>query len=139
MILISKQIFSNFILFFIVISSYFEFRGCISHTYEFESMRPLKVINPFGWDISVKCLLKTDDFKHILAGRIIIGRGRINGRDVGTGMEIEVKSGDAFDIDASSEAVVEITNKGQSIVVAECILGNFARELAILKNTNIDM
>lgn len=110
----------------------------ITETYEFHPEKPLKVINPFGWDVSAKCALKSADTSDVLAGKLIHGKGKINGRDVGSGMEMEIKNGDSFILDASPEAVVEITNKGQSVVIAECLIGNFANELAILPETDIN-
>ena len=108
--------------------------ACISETYNFEPDKPIHVINPFGWDVSAKCSLTTIDESDLLSGKIIQGNGKINGRDVGTGMDLEIRSGDSFNIDASPEAIVQITNSGKSTVIAECLIGNFANELDTLKD-----
>lgn len=126
-----KLIFLLIILFIVHVIS-------ITQIYEFEPGKPLKVINPFGWDVSAKCALKTTDASNILEGKLIYGKGKINGRDVGSGMEMEIKNGDSFILDASPEAVVEITNKGQSTVTADCLIGNFANELATLPHMDIN-
>ena len=96
--------------------------SCLSEKFTLNPNSPFKISNPLLWGISASCKVTTSDPSDEMSGRMTKGTGKINGQNVGSGVELTVKSGDTFSISASGLAGVEITNHGQDPVIAECSL-----------------
>jgi len=90
--------------------------------YDFTPNTEVDISNPLFFKISASCDLKmtdaSDDFSVIMKS----GSATVNGQAVDNKAAkiITVKSGDKLSVTASGEAKVSITNKGKSLVHADC-------------------
>mgnify|MGYP000287742358 CR=1 FL=1 len=91
--------------------------------YVFVPNKPVTIKNPLFWSVSATCTLTTQDASDTLSGKMLSGSGKLNGKDVGSGLSVQVKNDDKLKIWASGRAEVQITNLGQSPITANCGLG----------------
>ncbi|KTD61481.1 hypothetical protein [Legionella shakespearei] len=94
----------------------------ISRTYEFEPGIPLNIDNPLFWQLDTLCTIDIKDPEIRLTGVMKRKNGEINGWVLkqGESISVVVKNKDVMHIIADVGARVEITNQGQSVVVATC-------------------
>ncbi|ODN42420.1 hypothetical protein BGC07_05080 [Piscirickettsia litoralis] len=94
----------------------------ISSTYTFEPNKPVTINNPLFFSISASCKISVAN-PVTLHGVMLKGSGKLNGKNVGSGLDEIVNNGDVMSISASGLAKVQITNTGSDTVTADCSLG----------------
>lgn len=96
----------------------------ITRNYEFKPGEPLLLNNPVWWKINIRCTITTQDEEDLLSGTMTKNSASINGLELkqGESTSILVKNNDSMFIVSESGAQVQITNYGQSLVKAKCII-----------------
>lgn len=91
-------------------------------SYDFEPNKAQVLENNFFWVINGQCLVKTADASNDISATLLAKKGKVNGTvlNKGDSIVITVHNGDSFMLSADPGARVEIVNRGNSVVHADC-------------------
>lgn len=96
----------------------------ITRTFHFPPNTPVTIQNPLYWDLDAHCEISADSTKNTLAGVMVRRAGKINNipMEQGEDTTITVHPSDDLHLELAYKAVVQITNYGDSTVLARCII-----------------
>ena len=90
-------------------------------SFDFKPNVAQSIPNPLGSAISLKCTIKSTDASDELFGHMLSGNANVNGRTVpSAGISFTVKNADVMTLQSSASSEISITNKGTSLVHADC-------------------
>lgn len=95
--------------------------------FDFAPNSPVEIDSPLFWKITAKCGVNGIDgglASAKLTAKMIKGSGAINGKDIGGGYSLDIKTGDNFSITAGGLAKVVITNNSSQTVHVSCGLNS---------------
>ncbi|WP_131781662.1 hypothetical protein [Legionella gresilensis] len=93
-----------------------------SRQYEFKPNEAKVLTNPFIWQLTMKCNLSTQDKENTLTAVMLKYTGTVNNHVLkeGESVSLSVKNNSELTISVAGSAMVEITNQGNSSVMANC-------------------
>ena len=103
-------------------------------SFDFKPNVAQSIPNPLGSAISLKCIIKSTDASDVLFGHVLSGTANVNGQTVpSAGISFTVKNADVMTLQSSASSEISITNKGTSLVHADC---DFAEMIESVKASN---
>lgn len=96
--------------------------SAITRTYHFPPNQAVTIHNPLYWELDTHCKISSADTADKLVGFMVHKNGKINGISIKQGQDltVTVHPGEDFHLQADFQAVVKVTNYGQSMVSAKC-------------------
>jgi hypothetical protein len=102
--------------------------------YRFQPNVPININNPLFFSVTAHCKITTAGTNQTLFGEMTKGNGELNGKKVGSGLDVVLNNNSILKIKASGYATVKITNKGTTDIIASCSLGTSDRQDFLLSH-----